>query len=131
MPDYEYDNDHLLRAWQLLLQGYTSAESHHRELTYDLVNVGRQLLGNRFMELRDVLTKAYEDKDLDQVSAVGQQMKELMDDYASLLTYEPTLRSVSGSEMRGTMAHTVRQRLTTTSEMHAASSLYGGSRVVS
>ena len=89
VPDYEYDNDDLLRAWQLLLQGYTSAESHHRELTYDLVNVGRQLLGNRFMELRDVLTKAYEDKDLDQVSAVGQQMEELMDDYASLLTYEP------------------------------------------
>lgn len=91
IPDYKYSNADVIQAWRLLLEGYQAQKSdrYAQELEFDVVNVGRQALGNLFIDYRDAFTKAYEAKDLDRLRQTGDALLELIDDYEKLLTYAP------------------------------------------
>ncbi|MDO5036245.1 MAG: alpha-N-acetylglucosaminidase [Porphyromonas sp.] len=89
VPDYLYDNNELVEAWKLLVKSYPTVSTHQSELEFDIVNVGRQVLGNHFMVVRDAFAKAYESSDRDQVESIGVRMNELISDYATLLAYAP------------------------------------------
>ena len=54
-PGNSYDNAGLCRAWGRMLR----AEGHGAMYDFDLVNVGRQVLGNHFALLRDAFTAGY------------------------------------------------------------------------
>jgi alpha-N-acetylglucosaminidase len=51
----------------------------------DIVNIGTQMLGNHFTHLRDMFTKAYEEKNLDHLKLYGQRMLDLLVDMDHLL----------------------------------------------
>lgn len=53
-----YDNKDLFNVWELLLSG--KDESSRDAYVFDVVNVGRQVLGNYFKTVRDSFTVAYE-----------------------------------------------------------------------
>lgn len=61
-PYIDYDNRDLLEAWGLLLASDVRGRATYQ---YDLANVGRQVLGNYFGELRDRFTLDYQAKDLE------------------------------------------------------------------
>ena len=72
----------LFYAWELLLK----AEDQSRDAyQYDIVNVGRQVLADHFMVLRDSFTSAYREENLELLMISGKQMLELMDDLDRLL----------------------------------------------
>ncbi len=82
MINPDYATDELFRAWELLLE----AEDQGRDVFhYDVVNVGRQVLADHFMVLRDRFTDAYEQKDEEAMKAGGEQMIELLNDLDRLL----------------------------------------------
>ena len=54
--------------------------------SFDVVNIGRQVLGNYFSVLRDRFTKAYIHKDKNELSRIGQQMINLLTDIDELLS---------------------------------------------
>ncbi|MEN8256145.1 MAG: alpha-N-acetylglucosaminidase TIM-barrel domain-containing protein, partial [Verrucomicrobiota bacterium] len=77
-----YSNTDLFRAWELLLQ----AKDLSRDAAqYDVVNVGRQVLGNHYTALRNRFTAAYEAKDTGLLKSTGAKMNELMADLDRLL----------------------------------------------
>lgn len=53
---------------------------------YDIVNIGRQVLGNYFSVLRDRFTTSYEKKDAVALKRNGDAMLELLDDMDQLLS---------------------------------------------
>ena len=85
--DYTYSNGTLVDIWETLLgtdgQGRDTYE-------FDVVNVGRQALGNYFRDLRDDFNTAYKAKDVDKMTALAAQMRELNNDITSLLACHPT-----------------------------------------
>lgn len=92
VPDYEYKNEDLLQAWKLLVKAYDPKSIHEREQRYDIVNVGRQLIGNHFLTLRDSFTQAYERRDLEMAEQIGAEMRSMITDYSKLLSYDPSFR---------------------------------------
>lgn len=86
-PWYNYPNEDIVKAWKILIDSDAPVTSSVR---FDLVNVGRQALGNLFLHYRDLFTKAYEQKDLRHAQEYGERMLRLIDDYDSLLGYEPS-----------------------------------------
>ena len=88
-PTIVYSNKDLYRAWKLMLE---SPSDNRDTYTYDVVNVGRQYLGNHFLKLRDAFTQSYNAKNLKQLKVIGDQMVALLDDIDSLLaTHESFL----------------------------------------
>ncbi len=82
-----YSNSTLVDAWGLLLD----ADGQGRDTyEFDVVNVGRQALGNYFRDLRDDFNKAYKEKNVDSMKAIGASMRELLNDITSLLACHPT-----------------------------------------
>lgn len=82
-PYINYDNKTLLKAWGEMLQ----ATPRNNDLySFDVVNIGRQVLGNYFSVLRDRFTKAYIHKDKNELSRIGQQMINLLTDIDELLS---------------------------------------------
>lgn len=77
----DYDNKDLFRAWELLLKNPSYTSSYQ----YDIVNVGRQVLGNHFTVLRNDFTQNYESKDLVKMKENSAKMLELLDDMERLL----------------------------------------------
>lgn len=57
---------------------------------FDLVNVGRQVLGNHFALLRDAFTAAYERRDVPAMRTRKAEMMALLDDLDRLLACHPT-----------------------------------------
>lgn len=81
-PIINYDNKDLLKAWKLLCMPKDKAAPVYY---YDVVNVGRQVLGNYFSVLRDRFTASYEKKDLKSVEKNGNEMLGLLNDMDTLL----------------------------------------------
>ncbi|MEN8157197.1 MAG: alpha-N-acetylglucosaminidase, partial [Bacteroidota bacterium] len=81
-PHIDYNNADLFRAWELMLQAEDQSRDAYR---YDLVNIGRQVLGNHFQLLRDRFTGYYLEGDLEALKLAGQEMMELLDDLDRLL----------------------------------------------
>lgn len=83
-PAINYDNKELFSAWELLLKNPGNTSSYQ----YDVVNIGRQVLGNHFLLLRNKFTESYQKKDLPQMKIDGQKMIDLFDDLERLLATE-------------------------------------------
>ncbi|TKG94400.1 alpha-N-acetylglucosaminidase [Puteibacter caeruleilacunae] len=88
-PHIDYANEELFKAWALMLR---AAEEYKGvvspALKYDIVNVGRQVLGNHFNALRDEFTNAYEAQSLNEAKRVGEEMIDLLNDLELLLSTE-------------------------------------------
>lgn len=81
-PTINYNNKDLLKAWQLLseVKGKIPAVYY-----YDVVNVGRQVLGNYFSVLRNRFTESYKNKDIVELKRNGNAMLTLLNDMDMLL----------------------------------------------
>lgn len=82
-----YKNSTLVDVWKLLLAAGGEGRDSYE---FDLVNVGRQALGNYFRDLRDDFNKAYKARDLDQLQALGGEMRVLLKDMTDLMACHPT-----------------------------------------
>ncbi|QTD37640.1 alpha-N-acetylglucosaminidase [Polaribacter batillariae] len=80
-PTINYDNKELFKIWQLLLEKPSTKTSYQ----YDVTNIGRQVLGNLFSELRADFTKNYNNKNRRGLKESGEKMLTLFDDLDKLL----------------------------------------------
>jgi len=78
-----YSNKDLLKVWALLLKSATA--NSPATYQFDVVNVGRQVLGNYFTIARDSFTAAYNRHDLKTVETAGRNMMGIIDDMDKLL----------------------------------------------
>jgi alpha-N-acetylglucosaminidase len=82
-PKIEYDNRELLQVWGLL--NHPSDDSLPDVYKYDVVNVGRQVLGNYFNVLRNRFADAYSKRDMARLDTNGREMLEIIHDVDALL----------------------------------------------
>ena len=82
-----YSNAKLVKVWQLLLEAGDEGRDTYE---FDLVNVGRQALGNYFRDLRDDFNQASLSANIDSMAKRGAEMRELLDDITELLACHPT-----------------------------------------
>lgn len=82
MSSINYSNKDLLTAWKLLLQAKAPFANSY---SYDVVNIGRQVLGNYFSVLRDSFAVAYTQRNSTLAKEYGKRMLELLDDMDELL----------------------------------------------
>ena len=78
----DYSNVALFTAWELLLKNKTTNSSAYK---YDLTNVGRQVLGNYFTQLRDEFNENYKAKNITGLKLTGRSMIGVLDDIDLLL----------------------------------------------
>jgi alpha-N-acetylglucosaminidase len=71
----------LLAVWKKLL----GIDSQRREHLFDIVNVGRQVLGEYFVFERDGFVRAFESNDADSLKYYGDRMLSMLDDLDRLL----------------------------------------------
>lgn len=96
-PAYIYQDEDLLQALdQLLAAGNGKDNAAYK---FDVMNVTRQLLGNKFNQLRDQFTNAYENNNLDSVLLVGSQMNGLLLDLDRLMATDPDYSLVKWIEL--------------------------------
>lgn len=82
-PQIVYKNKTLFSLWETLLK----VENCKRDAyLFDVVNIGRQLLGNHFQDVRDQFTRAYDAKDLATMKAKAAEMNVIFADMELLLT---------------------------------------------
>jgi len=81
-PAINYENKDLLQAWQLLSGVKDKAPAVYY---YDVVDAGRQVLGNYFSVLRDRFTECYNKKDIIGLKKNGDAMLALLNDMDMLL----------------------------------------------
>lgn len=81
----KYDNAMLWEIWLKLINAESDKPAHR----YDVVNIGRQVLGNHFATLRDNFTAAYRRKDIDEMRRCADLMDAYIIDYDSLLAADP------------------------------------------
>lgn len=79
---YPYDNKTLLQVWDALIQVKGPTNNAY---IYDIVNVGRQTIGNYFMDVRNDFTAAYKKRDLVKMKEKGDEMMEIIADMDLLL----------------------------------------------
>ena len=82
-PQIVYKNTDLLKVWELLNK--INAANLPDVYKYDVVNIGRQVLGNYFNVVRDKFTEAYNRHDLAALAANGHKMMEIIHDMDVLL----------------------------------------------
>lgn len=81
-PQVKYANANLIEAWGQLLELDSCTTDAYR---FDVVNFGRQALGNHYMTLRDNFTKAYRAGDIETARGIAAKMKELAADITEIL----------------------------------------------
>ena len=82
-PRIDYDNRDLLKVWDLL--NHPSDNDLPDVYKYDVVDVGRQVLGNYFTVVRDRFTVAYNKHDLKKMDIEGKEMMAIIHDMDVLL----------------------------------------------
>ncbi len=85
MTLYKYDNDTLFTIWKELIDADATGTPHR----FDVVNIGRQALANKFIGMRDSFTTAYNARDIAGMKNYAAQMDTLILDYDRLLATEP------------------------------------------
>lgn len=83
-PKIDYDNRDLVRVWGLLNEPMSS-DKLPDVYQYDVVNVGRQVLGNYFSILRDRFTSAYNLHDVPSMRVDSFKMMQVIHDMDKLL----------------------------------------------
>lgn len=86
-PTVEYQPKDLVEAWRLLL---SVKDCQRDSYEFDLVNIGRQVLGNYFNVVRDEFTLAYETGDIPMMKNRGNKMREILTDLDKLVSCHPT-----------------------------------------
>ncbi|WP_270490250.1 alpha-N-acetylglucosaminidase [Bacteroides finegoldii] len=86
-PTIEYQPKDLVEAWRLLL---SVKDCQRDSYEFDLVNIGRQVLGNYFNVVRDEFTLAYEAGDIMMMKNRGDKMREILTDLDKLVSCHPT-----------------------------------------
>lgn len=86
-PTIEYQPKDLVEAWRLLL---SVKDCQRDSYEFDLVNIGRQVLGNYFNVVRDEFTLAYEAGDIPMMKKRGNKMREILTDLDKLVSCHPT-----------------------------------------
>ena len=86
-PTIEYQPKDLVEAWRLLL---SVKDCQRDSYEFDLVNIGRQVLGNYFNVVRDEFTLAYEAGDIMMMKNRGDKMREILADLDKLVSCHPT-----------------------------------------
>ena len=86
-PTIEYQPKDLVEAWRLLL---SVKDCQRDSYEFDLVNIGRQVLGNYFNVVRDEFTLAYEAGDIPMMKNRGNKMREILSDLDKLVSCHPT-----------------------------------------
>ena len=86
-PTIEYQPKDLVEAWRLLL---LVKDCQRDSYEFDLVNIGRQVLGNYFNVVRDEFTLAYEAGDIMMMKNRGDKMREILTDLDKLVSCHPT-----------------------------------------
>jgi len=81
-PEINYSNQLLFSAWEDLVANSSGQGSAYQ---YDIANIGRQVLGNYFLTLRDSFTMNYTNKDINALSGIGKEMLGVLDDMDQLL----------------------------------------------
>jgi alpha-N-acetylglucosaminidase len=81
-PEINYSNADLLKAWKLLLDGAPGTDKIY---SFDVVNIGRQVLGNYFSVLRERFTAACNQGDIATMEATRAEMLGVFDDMDRLL----------------------------------------------
>jgi alpha-N-acetylglucosaminidase len=76
------DNKDLVNAWGLLLQSSAKTRGTYR---YDVVNIGRQVLGNYFSHLRDQFTSDYTQRNLQMLEKDSSRMIGVIEDMDRLV----------------------------------------------
>ncbi|MDE6716262.1 MAG: alpha-N-acetylglucosaminidase C-terminal domain-containing protein, partial [Muribaculaceae bacterium] len=82
-PDIHYDNADLLDIWTTLLTA--DGVSDNPGYKYDVINVGRQVMGNLFSVMRDSFTVAYNQHNIPEMGRIAAVMNDLIIDSDSLL----------------------------------------------
>ena len=82
-PEYHYDNDVLWRIWEELL---SAGDIDNALFKFDVINVGRQVLGNLFSDFRDRFTECYKKHDILGAEKMAAQMDQLIADSDRLLS---------------------------------------------
>ena len=96
-PDIKGRTPIMDSLWRRML----SVGSDRAEYKYDLVNLGRQALGDYFAIVKDSLEAAYLRRDLSAVKAAASEMAEVMDDMERLMACSPEMDlSVWNSDAR-------------------------------
>lgn len=86
-PDIHYKNGDLWEIWSQLLKAEKIENAGYK---FDIVNVGRQVLGNLFSEFRDSFTACYHSKDIEGMRQWAHRMDSLLLDTDQLLSSEQT-----------------------------------------
>lgn len=86
-PKIDYSNQDLFTIWQTML---SSTNDSRDSYLFDVINIGRQVLGNHFLTARDEFTKAYMAKDKEELARCGENMVEILDDMNILLSGHTT-----------------------------------------
>lgn len=79
-----YSNKQLLLVWQNLLD---ASDLRRDALRLDVISVGRQLLGNYFLTVKNEFDKMYQTKDLAALNMRASEMRELLVDIDKLTSY--------------------------------------------
>lgn len=82
-PQIDYDNRDLLKVWDLL--NHPSDIDLPDVYKYDVVNIGRQVLGNYFKAVRDRFAVAYKKHNLKGMEVEGKEMIAIIHDMDTLL----------------------------------------------
>jgi alpha-N-acetylglucosaminidase len=82
-----YQQKDLLDVWKTLLSVKNSSRNSYE---FDVINIGRQVLGNYFGSVRDEFAKAYEDGNVVLLKSKGKKMKEILVDMEKLLDCHST-----------------------------------------
>ncbi len=78
---YKYDNERLSEIWEMMKESGSDSPAYR----FDVVNIGRQVLGNRFAALRDTFTVAYKAGDINKMKSTAARMDNMIVSLDSLL----------------------------------------------
>lgn len=82
----DYKNAELLKVWAKLLDAPSANRDAFR---LDLITVGRQVLGNYFLDIKKEFDLTYEAKDLAGLKARGEKLREILNDIDNLNAFHP------------------------------------------
>ena len=88
-PAYHYDNTVLYNVWCTMLTAAKTNKRVSNAMAFDLVNIGRQYMSNRFMAMRDDFAEAYRRRDIEAATALGLRMESLLGQLDTLLALHP------------------------------------------
>lgn len=80
----EYDNATLFRVWELLLE---EPSCHRDAYNIDLITVGRQVMGNYFLEVKHDFDSLYRQRNIPELQAKAAEMKEILSDLETLTAF--------------------------------------------